>query len=139
MFLNPNIFFNMNSICSNLLGMRNLQWSQNFCKFLALSLEFQKFSLINRTFFPTVGQNNFDNQIPILLFSREQKILQMSHLILVDNWTNFCQNVKLQCAMQKFILHTPCHFVQFALIKEVPIYFKFNFFTFFSLQSKSGM
>jgi hypothetical protein len=40
-------------------------WSQNFCKFSAFSLEFQKFfppSL--EQFFLTVGQNNFGKKIP---------------------------------------------------------------------------
>ena len=37
-----------------------------FCKFSALSLEFQKFFSI--TIFLTVGQNNFGNKIPFLFF-----------------------------------------------------------------------
>ena len=35
-----------------------------FCKFSALSLEFQKFFSVTRTIFLTVGQNNFGNKIP---------------------------------------------------------------------------
>ena len=75
-FLHPNdFFFNLNSDCSNSLNLRNLQeqvkkhsvtylklfwpftvwvvftWSQNFCKLLAFSLEFQKFFLITSTNF----------------------------------------------------------------------------------------
>ena len=70
MFLNPNFFSNLNSNCSNLLDMRNLQeqvkkhsvtknllWTftvrtncssdlKIFCKFSAFSLEFQKFFTI---------------------------------------------------------------------------------------------
>ena len=37
-----------------------------FCKYSALKLEFQKFFSITRTFFLTVGQNNFGNKIPFL-------------------------------------------------------------------------
>ena len=40
--------------------------SQNVCKFLAFSLEFQKFFPINIIFFLKVGQNNFGNKIPFL-------------------------------------------------------------------------
>ena len=74
-FLMPIIFSNLNSNCSNLSDMRNLQeqvkkafcyqklfWPftawihcssdlKNFAKFLTLSLEFQKFFSITRTFF----------------------------------------------------------------------------------------
>ena len=74
MFLNPNIFSNLNYISSNSFDERNVQeqvkksillpnivltfhclnkllkWSQTLCKFLVLSLEFQSFS-INVTIF----------------------------------------------------------------------------------------
>ena len=38
-------------------------WSQNFCKFLALSLEFQKFFSITRTIFPHSRSEQFLKQI----------------------------------------------------------------------------
>ena len=43
------------------------QRSQNFCKFSAFSLEFQKFSQSLEQFFLTVGQNNFDNKTPLCI------------------------------------------------------------------------
>ena len=38
------------------------KWSQNVCKFSAFSLKFLKFFSITKTFFLTVGQNNFGNK-----------------------------------------------------------------------------
>ena len=40
------------------------KWSQRFYQNLAFSLEFQKFFSIIRTFFLTVGQNNFGSKMP---------------------------------------------------------------------------
>ena len=40
-----------------------------FCKFSAFSFELQKFFSNTRTFFLTVGQNNFGNKIPFLVTS----------------------------------------------------------------------
>ena len=56
--------------CSDLL------WSQKFCKFEAEGREFQKFFLITRQFFLTVGQNNFGNKIPFLSFLQRFRSLQ---------------------------------------------------------------
>ena len=86
MFLNPNIFFlSLNSNCSNLLDMRNLQeqvkkafyyqklnWP--FTVWIDCSSSnswpsasnFKRFSLSLEQFFLTVGQNNFVNKIPFL-------------------------------------------------------------------------
>ena len=61
----------MNSNCSNLLDLRNLQ-EQVLCdlKFFENSrpsaLNFKKFSWSLEHFFLTVGQNNFGNKIPFL-------------------------------------------------------------------------
>ena len=93
MFLNPNIFFfNLNSNWSNLLYLWNLQEQvkKAFCyqklfwpftvrtncssdlKFFPNSRpsgsNFKKFSWSQEQFFLTVGQNNFGNKIPWLLF-----------------------------------------------------------------------
>ena len=82
MFLNPNIFSNLNSNCSNKLKKHS--FTQNcsdgsdlllfesiilvISKILqvlsAFSLEFIFFSLSLEQFFLTVGQNNFGNKIP---------------------------------------------------------------------------
>ena len=53
MFLNPNIFSNLNSDCSALLDIRNLQKQvkKTFCYQKLFSLEFQKFFSITRTIF----------------------------------------------------------------------------------------
>ena len=40
------------------------QVKEAFCNFSVFSLEFQKFFLITRTFFLTVGQKYFSNKIP---------------------------------------------------------------------------
>jgi len=90
MFLNPNIFSNVNYNCSNSLDMRNLQeqvkkafryqtlfWSFTvwincssdltvFANSLPSALNFKKFSRSLEHFFLTVGQNNFGNKIPFL-------------------------------------------------------------------------
>ena len=90
MFLNPNIFFNLNCNCSTLLDMRNLQEhvKKAFCcqelfwtftvwincssdlKCFANShhsaSNFKRFSQSLEQFFLAVGQNNFGNKIPIL-------------------------------------------------------------------------
>ena len=91
-FLIPIIFSNLNSNCSNLLDMRNLQEQvkKAFCyqklfwhftvwtncssdlKIFANSrpsaLNFKSFSRSLEQFFLTVGQNNFGNKIPLLFF-----------------------------------------------------------------------
>ena len=88
MFLNPNTFSNMNSNCSNVLDMKNLQEQvkKAFCyqklfwpftvwidcssdlKIFANSgpsaSNFKSFSRSLEQFFLTVGQNNFGNKIP---------------------------------------------------------------------------
>jgi len=83
-FLNPNYLLQFNCNCSNLLDLRNLQkqvkkavsknflnfhcsnkllwWSQNVCKFLAFSLEFQKFFLITKTIFSHSRSEQFWKQ-----------------------------------------------------------------------------
>jgi hypothetical protein len=43
-----------------------------FCKFSAFSLKFQKFFSITRTIFLKVGQNNFGNKIPVVVFYLER-------------------------------------------------------------------
>ena len=89
MFLNPNIFSNLNSNCSNLSGMRNLQkqvkkafcyqklfWPftvwincssdlKKFANSQSSSSNFKSFSPSIEQFFLTVGQNNVENKIPI--------------------------------------------------------------------------
>ena len=55
-----------------------LCFSNFVCKFTSFSLEFQKYFLITRTFFFTVGHNNFSNKIPSLQIKirREEQILK---------------------------------------------------------------
>ena len=48
----------------NILFQKLFYWSPNFWKFSVFSLKFQKFFLITKQFFLTVGQNNFGNKIP---------------------------------------------------------------------------
>ena len=55
--------------CSNKL----LWWSQFFFRFSAFSLEFPKIFSITRTFFLTVGQNNFENKILKLNFQEQDQ------------------------------------------------------------------
>ena len=86
----PIISSNLNSNCSNLLDMRNLQeqvkkafcyqklfWSftvwincfsdlKNFANSRPTALNFKSFSRSLEQFFLTVGQNNFGNKIPLL-------------------------------------------------------------------------
>ena len=91
MFLNPNHFSNLNSNCSNLLDMRNIQeqvkkntfcyqklfwpftvWKKcssdlkNFANSRPSASNFKSFSRSLEQFFLTVGQNNFINKIPFL-------------------------------------------------------------------------
>ena len=92
MFLNPNIFSNLNSNCSDLLDLRNLQEQviKAFCyqklfwpltvwtncssdlKIFANSRpsasNLQTFSWSLERFFLTVGQNNFGNKITFVTF-----------------------------------------------------------------------
>mgnify|MGYP007045256213 CR=1 FL=1 len=81
MFLNPNIFSNLNSNCSNLSDLRNLheQVKKTFCcqklfwpftVWINYSSDLKNFensrpsaSNFKTTFFLTVGQNNFGNKI----------------------------------------------------------------------------
>ena len=92
MFLNPIIFSNLNFNCSNSLDLKSLQKQvkkhsvtkncsdlslfesivlviTKFCKFLAFSLQFQKFFSI----FLTVGQNNFGNKIPNDILKKKER------------------------------------------------------------------
>ena len=93
MFQNPNIFSDLNFTCSNLLDLRNLQEQvkKAFCyqklfrpfniwidcssdlKIFANSRpsasKFKSFSHLLEQFFLTIGQNNFDNKMPFLMFS----------------------------------------------------------------------
>jgi hypothetical protein len=88
MFLNPNIISNLDSNCSNLLDMRNLQeqvkkafcyqklfWPftvwincssdlKNFANYGPSALNFKSFNWSLEQFFLTVGQNNFGIKIP---------------------------------------------------------------------------
>ena len=98
MFLNHNYFFNLNSYCPNLLDIRNLQEhvKKTFCyqnlfwpftvwincsgdlKIFVNSRpsasNFKSFSRSLEQFFLTVGQNNFGNKIPFLLFEELLKL-----------------------------------------------------------------
>ena len=76
-FLNPNIFSDLNANCSNLLDMRNLpeQVKKAFCYqklfwpftvWINCSSYLKCFSRTLEQFFLTVGQNNFGNKIPFL-------------------------------------------------------------------------
>ena len=91
MFLNPNNFFNLNSNCSNLLDLINLQeqvkkafcyqklfWPftvrtncssdlKIFANFQPSTSNFKSFSWSAEQFFLTVCQNNFGNKIPNIL------------------------------------------------------------------------
>ena len=93
-FLNSNYFFQFESNCSNVLGLRNLQeqsknnnilfqklywpftvqincWFNFFWKFLAFSLEFQKFFSITRAIFCHSRSEQFQTQntnIPPIFF-----------------------------------------------------------------------
>ena len=77
------------------------QWSQNFCEFPAVSLKFQKFFSITRTFFFTVGQNNFDNRILILYFflvlkSINRNAYALTNNLVADNITEDLQQANIE-------------------------------------------
>ena len=46
-----------------------------FCQFSAFSLEFQKPFSMTEQFFLIVGQNNFGNKIPFLMFSTKSEVI----------------------------------------------------------------
>ena len=95
------MFSNLNSNCSNLLDMRNLQeqvkkafcYQKLFWPFTAWincsndikkfansrpsALNFKSFSRSKEFFFLTVGQNNFGNKIPFLIISQKYGPLQI--------------------------------------------------------------
>ena len=118
----------MNCNCSNLCDLRYLQekviqafcyqtlfWSftvwinysnfwENFWKFSAFSLEFQKFSPKVEQFFLTVGQKNSDNKIIFFQLTLTNRIMQIR--LFFERWLwNFEIGtfIKLQPIFVKFI------------------------------------
>ena len=62
------ILYSLEQFIQTVKGQNNFWYSVS--KLSAISLEFQKFCLITRTFFLTVGQNNFGHKIPFVALSR---------------------------------------------------------------------
>ena len=76
----PIIFSNLNYICSNVLGLGNLQEQvrKAFCfKFLAFSLKFETFSLITRMFFSHSRSKQFWKQNTIYFLGTQKGIAEL--------------------------------------------------------------
>ena len=80
----------------------NCPRSQNFCKFLTFSLEFQKTFSISRTIFSHSVQNNFGNKLPFFVGRQSIFYFRLEHLFL------FClKNICMYMKTRSKIINNP--------------------------------